>query len=80
MEVLCSKISNFQCDEVFQIHGGGSGEAIIVFLDHYNVAHDPGFVPRCKDDLVVEYQWIVQKLQELLLKDSFKFRCYQADF
>lgn len=65
MEVLCSKISNLACNEVFHVVVGGSEETILSYLDHYNDVHDPDFVARCKDDLIVEYQWIIQKLQEL---------------
>ena len=36
------------------------------FLIHFNEIHDPTFVPKCNDDLIVEYQKLVKKLTQIL--------------
>ena len=79
MEIRCLNVSNEPCQKRFIIDSADPDASIVYYLDHYNTTHDPEFVARCKDDLIVEYQWIIQKLRELLLKDNFKFQCYQED-
>lgn len=64
-KISCESITTKNCK--FQLTGEENNKIISNFLIHYNEIHDPKFVAKCKDDLVIEYQVFLEKLSQLLI-------------
>ncbi|MHA2168374.1 MAG: hypothetical protein ACXAB7_00545 [Candidatus Kariarchaeaceae archaeon] len=54
---ITEEICSFTCtSETLHIN-------VLLLLSHYNEIHDPEFVAKCKDDLLVEYDHFVKQLK-----------------
>ncbi len=54
-------------DCAFCIKSEKEDELLILLLTHINEIHDPNFVGRCEDDLLIEYDQYVAKFQSLII-------------
>jgi len=59
--VKCSTITGYACN--FKIDAFDS--QYVDFLKHINEVHDPQFIPKCIDDLRIEYQGYLEKIIEM---------------
>lgn len=62
-QLSCKSLSSKNCD--FMITGEENTEIERKFLIHFNKTHDPTFVAKCKDDLIIEYQELIVKLRKI---------------
>ncbi len=62
-QVSCKSLSSENCD--FIITGEERTEIEMKFLIHFNKTHDPAFVAKCKDDLIIEYRELIVKLNKI---------------
>ncbi len=66
VNLSCSSISQKSCEVKF--HEATIDKLIWAVITHFNEIHDPSFVARCKDDMVVEYNRLISKIKEKLSK------------
>ncbi len=66
MKINCSDITDNICD--FYASLNDLDTLIISLLEHYNEIHDKYFVPRCRDDLFIEYTNIILKIRFIIAR------------
>ncbi|MHA2028229.1 MAG: hypothetical protein ACW99F_01465 [Candidatus Hodarchaeales archaeon] len=57
----CNEITDEICS--FTCTSDTARISVLLLLSHYNEIHDPEFVAKCKDDLLVEYDHFMKQLR-----------------
>lgn len=60
--VDCSSITGYHCGFTVLFSADTPEQQVLVLLQHINAVHHPEFVPRCTDDLLVEYREFVEQI------------------
>lgn len=68
MELSCNRITHKHCK--YEIEVRSISNATREMLNHINNVHDPSFVPRCYDDLLIEYHHYVRQIERYIRNNN----------
>ena len=64
----CNEITDEDC--TFTCSSESDRACMLLLLSHINVTHDPKFVAKCEEDLIIEYEDFVKQMRFQISNES----------